>query len=66
MVGQVARDALPKVANAGYEIAQVIEAAPDGFVLPLGAAPASGVIWATSPAAGGGTPDGKITVRIQP
>jgi len=56
----------PGLERTGWTVTVASAGAPAGTVLADGLPPDPGEIWSVSPAVGSLTPDGKVTLTVQP
>ena len=81
VTGQAAADATATLTKGGWKVTQTVAPAPAGLVLPSAttttappdgsappppAGPAPGQVWQISPAVGSVSPDGNVTITVQP
>ena len=66
VAGLPAAEAVAGLEKLGYVVTQTPAPAPAGFLLPNGLAPTPGIVWSIAPAVGTVSPDGKLSVNIQP
>ena len=66
VTGLPVADALAGLQKLGYTVQQAPTPAPAGFLLPDGLPPASGIVWSITPAVGTVSPDGKLSIAVQP
>ncbi len=66
VAGLPVADAVAGLEKLGYVVTQTPAPAPAGFLLPNGLAPTPGIVWSIAPAVGTVSPDGKLSVNIQP
>jgi hypothetical protein len=66
IIGQDGNAAVTGLREAGFTVTVTVESAPPTLLLPDGLAPASAMVWAVSPEPGQMSPDGKVSVKVQP
>jgi serine/threonine-protein kinase len=70
VTGLAVADAVAGLQQLGYTVTQTVAPAPAGTVLAAGPTPgqppAPGQVWAITPAVGTVSPDGKLTISVQP
>ena len=66
VVEQMAADAAAALRRGGWVPSTVTQAATPGYLYQDGSAPVSGQVWQIIPNAGVVSPDGKVTIYVQP